>query len=52
MRKVNEKLDSEWIQLIKEAKTMGIDMNEIREFLEKRGDVEFSNSSYECRAVI
>lgn len=52
MRKVTEKLDSEWIQLIMEAKNMGIDMNEVREFLEKRGEVEFSKTSYECRAVI
>jgi len=28
-------LDYEWISLIKEAKTMGITMEEVREFLEK-----------------
>ncbi|MFE8701458.1 anti-repressor SinI family protein [Cytobacillus sp. FJAT-54145] len=36
--KVNiEGLDSEWMQLILEAKSLGIEKDEIREFLNSRG---------------
>jgi antagonist of SinR len=38
----NEGLDSEWVQLVIEAKNMGIEKDEIREFLLKNTINELS----------
>jgi DNA-binding transcriptional MerR regulator len=42
---LGEELDNEWVQLIREAKNLGIEMDEIRNFLSTQGTVDFNHNT-------
>lgn len=39
-KQVNEKIDDEWIMLLKEAKQIGLTSREVRDFLKNKAQTE------------